>query len=773
MSTRGEKNTVSPPDESRTREALISATGKRRILGHAPYLAIIILVTFVPRIVPYTGSAFFNGNAVVVDPDACYHLRRAELFRHNLPQLPIFDSYLNHPQGAFPIWAPLYDLSLAGLWSLLDLSGLPSPLTGLLFLPPILMALACALIYRIGLSMWPDRKWLACGAALVPAVLPLTVSYSYLGNLDHHAAEMLCVVLFLSVFISNLTVLLENRRTRNVLSLGWRPGLVLGLGLLVEHGLLILEPLILLCLIVLYLRWRKASLWLWGGVIHAVAGLVILPFGLYNTLQGIHFTHSHFCLFHPLILLGAVLFFLTFWLAVLPSERLGLGYRILAISMGTTLVLFLAAVLLHEVVAGASYLAGSASGWMATIGETTSFFRLTPKQAVGLLSSQVSLLVFLLPIFWCLFLCMFLLHRRELKGPHWVLLCSSIIFTAIGLQQIRFLPYMALMLGLVVAFLLEALVRRLSSVFQVLVIASVLIIGFVPCFGEIGAKDLMSMTEFEDVYPVLQWLRQESPPTSHYLHPDETAEYGVLAEWSLGHYIKYYSHRPVLADNFSTHAADLGRINQFFFATDNDEAYALLDVNKVRYILCRDLPSMYQGMIFDPSMLEYVSDFDPKVSRIVFNPKIYPTVLCRLAWRYGGAFIDRENGIYYPPLDRMRLVAESKKKDETMPAPEVAQIKLFEYVPGVRLKVTGLPPDAGVALSAKIITPYGRTFPYVQLLESDKNGHLSATLPYPNEKKRAAYAKEYSLILGDRKKPLPNVTEQMVREGLALEVGWD
>ena len=730
MSTRIETDKISASDELPQRELNISSRGKQRILDHAPYLACIILVTLAVRIIPYTESSFLNGNAVVIDGDACYHLRRGELFRHNFPELPIFDSYLNHPYGAFPIWPPLYDFLLAGLWSLLDLIGFHSPLTGLLFLPPVLMVLSCAVVYRIGLRLWPQQKWLACGAALVPAVLPLTVSYSYLGNLDHHAAEMLGVALFIDTFTAGLISLRKHRGTKNIFSAVWRPGLILGFGLLVEHGLLILETFILLSLLLLHFKRRTASLWLFGGLLNAVAGLIILPFGLYGTIQGIHFTHSHFGLFHSLVLVGVTIFFLTLWIIALPSDRLRRSYRMCIAGTGVILVLVLAAVLLHEVTAGAGYLAGTSSGWLAIIGETTSFLRVPLKSALSLLFSEVSFLILLLPVFWWLSS----RHRHKISTPYWILLSCSLVFVGLGLQQVRFLIYLSLIAGLVLASVVEALMRKSTPAVQTIAFASILLIGYIPCFGKIGAKDLLLMTGFKDTYPVLQWLQEESPATSNYLHPDRPAEYGVLAEWSLGHYIKYYGHRPVLADNFGGHSSDPRRLNRFFFATDNDETYTFLDENKVRYILCRDLPSMFQSMILGKSMWEYVSNFDKFTGRITFNEKIYPTVLCRLVWRYGAAFIDREKNIYHPPLDRLRLVAESAGKDETMSTPEVARIKLFEYVPGARLLVTGFPPEAGIALSAKIITPHRRTFPYDQLLHADTNGYLSATLPYPTER---------------------------------------
>lgn len=158
------------------------AVRKTPISAHLPFLGVIVLVSLGLRILPHYGTTFTPDGPIVRDPDATYHLRRIELTLNNFPELPLFDSYINHPEGAYVIWPPLYDLVLAALWALVDLlPGSASPLTVLVFLPPLFMTLACGVMYRTGLRLWPGKKWLASAAALVPAVLPATLGYSYLG----------------------------------------------------------------------------------------------------------------------------------------------------------------------------------------------------------------------------------------------------------------------------------------------------------------------------------------------------------------------------------------------------------------------------------------------------------------------------------------------------------------------------------------------------------------------------------------------------------------
>ena len=674
---------------------------------------------------------------------------------------------MNYPFGAYIIWPPLYDLLLAGLWGLLQVFTDPaSSLEVVSFLPPFLMAVAVLVVYRISLTLWPGKRVLAFGAALAPSILPITIYYSYVGHLDHHAAEILCVVLFLFFFIRSLTKLSMNER----FSSSWLlTGLILGIGLLVQHGLLLVEAVLLVCTLPFVEKRTRSKIWPLGMAVNAAAFVVTFPFGLSYHLQGVPFAHTHFGLFQPLTTLGFALIYCTLWLILAAPIWLLRPWKNPARVFVTGLTFIYTLFLLEQTLAGTTYLARTWSGWQAQIAESHSLVRLSLTRALNEISQYMSWAVFLLPASWVI-----MLNRwRRLNPPEWILFLSTILFAIFGLLQIRFLPYLALLLGLILAYLFNWLQTSWRDAKFLPFFAAIgIAVSYVPCFTTIGERNV-PYDIYTEMEPILKWLRAKAPPDSLYFHPNASPQYGLLCDWNLGHYIQYYGHWPVLADNFGEHATDLSRLNQFFFSTENEDTYTFLDENRVTYILCQDLPSMFQSMILDLSMLDYVSDFDVSTGRIVFDPKMYPTALCRLVWRYGTSYIDRTNGIYHPPLDRLRLVAESKGRDETKRIPEVARIKLFEYVPGARLLVTEFPPDTEITLSAKIITPHGRTFPYIQLLNSGMSGHLSAILPYANEKKTGAYAKEYILSWGNQKMFLRPVTEQMVLAGLTVKAAWE
>lgn len=743
----------------------------KRFPSHLPYELLIVILVLGLRIIPYLDQIFVDSDPIVRDPDAVYHLRRAELIEHNFPQFPIFDAYINHPEGAYIIWPPLYDLFLAtSSWILNLLPGIFSPLIGLVFLPPLIMSLTCLVIYRIGIRLFPHRRWLAFAAALVPAFLPATLLYSYIGQLDHHVVEFLLIALFVNKFSASLELFPEETNSKKILRIGWLPGLFLGLGLLVQHGLLILEAVIFLTLILWYPR-RGAVVWALGGAINATAFLVTLPFGFLAHLGGVPLAHTHFGLFQPLALLEASLLCATLWIILKSGKGVSSAVSWMKIAAGSVLTLVLGIFLFNDVLTGASYIFRGWSTWQVQIGESQSIWGLPLKNVISQLSMQMSYMVIFLPLGWFI-----ILRRwRNSPSPYIVLLSATLIFTIMGTLQLRYLPYLALFLGLILVILVERAMqpkRRsiVSTVMPLLIIAS-----YYPCLKAVGAKDI-TFDVFEELHPVLLWLKENTPPASNHLDPRTSGNYGVLAEWSLGHYIQYYGQRPVLADNFGEHASNLSRVSDFFLAKDNDEAYNILDEHHVRYILCRDLFWTLRGVLLGDDIGGYIKNktlSSDSASQITFSPRLFPTVLYRLIWRYGSFSIDPD-GIYYPPLERLRLVAESEgSDDQIVGGTDIALVKLFEYVPGAYLEITGLPAGTKVDLLGYIYTPQGRKFPYLRIIKVDENGHLLLILPYPNVRSdNSSYIDEYKIKHGEETRILPLVTEEMVQSGKTYHLSW-
>ena len=160
-------------------------------------------------------------------------------------------------------------------------------------------------------------------------------------------------------------------------------------------------------------------------------------------------------------------------------------------------------------------------------------------------------------------------------------------------------------------------------------------------------------------------------------------------------------------------------------------------------------------------------------SEVIFSPRIYPTVLYRLIWRYGSAVTDQQ-GNYAPPLDRLRLVAESIGEDEQITSgPEIAQIKLFEYVPGARIELSGLSPGEAASITGIVHTARERWFPYMQAVRADSTGSVTFTVPYfTGREEGKSYVSRYTIRYNSREKVLSGVTEAMVLKGEKVRLRW-
>lgn len=66
------------------------------------------------RLVPWR-EFFVDGELLFFQNDAYYHLRRATLFLHNFPRIPVLDTYMAYPYGAECPWPPVYDMVLAAI----------------------------------------------------------------------------------------------------------------------------------------------------------------------------------------------------------------------------------------------------------------------------------------------------------------------------------------------------------------------------------------------------------------------------------------------------------------------------------------------------------------------------------------------------------------------------------------------------------------------------------------------------------------------------------
>jgi dolichyl-diphosphooligosaccharide--protein glycosyltransferase len=697
---------------------------KRRAALLIPLVLVALALTV--RIVPrWSHVVESSEEATIRDPDAAYHLRRAALIAENFPDLAVFDSYINYPEGAHVIWPPLYDAVLAGALTLCPAAqGTPGSSVAVAFLPPIFFAATVLVLFLMARRLWPGKLFLQTIAAGVPALLPASLPYSEIGQLDHHAAELLCTALFLHALANGRERLAQGAAAARTTIL---PALALAAALATQLSLVLLIGVAFGSILVAPRRtWRRgfeSATW-----IFALAGVVILPAALAYQQAGAPLRHYQFGLFQPALLLMAALASLGAHILCAGGSPLRRGLLVLAPAL---LLAALAARLMNETTGGLAYVFRQYAPWQGTIGESQLLFSPGIPAGIAELFTRLSLLVLALPFAWVP------LARRALAGDarRGILLVASVLFTVIGLEQTRFLPHLALLVGMAAATAAEPWLAppRRAPRGRTPLAALALAFALVPTLGGYGRDEEPDRT-YDRSRSVLGYLASSTPETSYHNHPARTPEYGVVAEWSYGHYIQRVGRRPAVVDNFGDHAGDPTRVRRFFLATDEDRALAFLDSVRSRYVLVRDLAASFQGIIPDEAaknrFVQRAVIASSGMGQVEFSPAVAGTVLYRLTMLNGGGRPGPE-GESVLPLAHFRLVAESEAMDTFASGLSVSAVKLYEVVRGARLRVTGLAPGEKAALLATVSSPRGRAFPYVALLQADAAGALEIVIPYP------------------------------------------
>lgn len=761
----------------------------------------VALLAVVPRVAPQWARVVEGGRAIVRDPDACYHLRRAERIAAEFPGLALRDAYVNPPEGAWVIWPPLFDLALAGVVVAFPSgAALPGPGVPAALLPPLLFAGAALALFVIARRLWPGRVGLALLAAGAPALLPANAPYTTLGQLDHHAAELLCVALSLLAFGDAAAGARGGRRggapegaggdgasgQRSALRSAWPAGAALAAALLVQLTLVVLVPLLFAPALVAG-RGARARALETAAAVALVALALVLPWGVAYHVAGVPYAHFRFGLFQPGLLAMAL-----FVAAGLRAAAAPVPSRVPRAALAAAAWLAaaaLAALLAPELASGVSYATRTFAPWQETISESRSLLSGGWRAAVQEVARTLSCLGFLAPAAAILF------ARDALRGDarRALLLAALLLFATIALLQTRFLAHLSLFVGLAAARVVAPLVARegngagveggairarsgSAGPARAAAVAGAILLALAPARRLWSARDEAAIA-FDRARPLLEYLAYaaKSPADSAFDRGarGDPPPPAVLAEWSYGHFIQYHGRHPAVVDNFGSHVGDPTKVRAFFLEADEGRALAFAESVGARYALVADLPSTFAGMIPDAAIIRrYLAQsrlVEPGLGEMRFTEEILPTLLYRLAQRNGGGVTGGEFD-YVPPLAHLALVTESV---ETLPdEPAVPLLKLYEIVPGARVRVEGLAPGAEALLLATIRSPRGRAFPYVARLRADAAGAVEVPLPYPTDAAPGrARAARCEIDLGGETIPITGITEEMVRSGAAVSAG--
>lgn len=678
-----------------------------------------------------------GGDVVFAFGDPYYHLRLALYSWTRFPGFLRFDSYLHHPVGAHVPWPPLYDLLVAGS-ALLVGGGVHTLELVAAWWPPLLGTLTTLAVYAAG-RITAGRP---CGllAALVYALLPASAVVSRVGYADHHAAVACLGSAWLALQLSSL------RRTRLAASAGL--GVVRAALVLTWSGsLAYLGAAEVAFVLVGLLAGRRAPLAFEAGSL-VLSALLLSPAAFASEGQlGGPFSALEFSWLH--VVACAVL---ALWAAACAALQAAGARRPARVLLGVA-----SGALLVAAVGAIPGVPGGLEAALDFLSRADVWGSANPEQ-VPLFSGAGSevwawylfgALGFALPLVPLALLALAVGRRDAALG----LLCGwTAAFAAMALLQVRFANDLAPSASVACAVLLleavQALARRrpvfeprvplAATLLALVLLAPAIRLHHLPALARTLAARGSAPPVATPEGSFLEFARQvrnATPETSGFLEPTKPAEYGILADPSLGHALHYVARRATPADNFGPYLGGDGfeATLRLLLSPPGDATLAQLRERGIRYVVTDWQPRWHRG-----SLLQRLHERDGRAQ--------------------GGQ----------PALAHFRLVAEGPPGGVPLGAPGPRGVsvpyKLFEVVPGARLAVRVAPGEhvsAGVTVSGA----KGRRFVHRVAAIADETGCALLELPYATVTDAPVRPQgPYRLRLGGSEVRI-DVSEREVREG--------
>ncbi len=699
----------------------------------------LFLFAFLVRVLPYnnvfhpTGLQFFGS-------DAYYHMRRIVYSLTNFPSVLEFDRYISFPEGARPIWSPIFDWSIAALlMPLREFLSIEELERVVVWIPPILGSLTVIILYHLARNFF---GWgTATLAGLFLAVLSAHFWYSQIGFVDHHAAVAPVVTLLLAVgmeFFRRSSDLAEGAGRARGISIAL--GVMLALALLVWPGTLLhvglLETALLVYLLTRTERDQAAAVAWEMTTAHATATLLLAPFALGNVW-------THWSLFSPVVLsnfqpwyfAAATLFSLACawsWSDHRRSGRTRTRRCASALAIG-------GAIVLASLALWPSVLIGVDEIWQwfareepfqKLVGESTPLFILDGRFTTRIALARLSGFVFLAPI--ALIATVVMARRRA----DWAAIAFFLWWTAgllaATLVQKRFFNSSSVPLALLFAISTSWAYRTLPNIrifasgrpMFVKALVACAAVGLViptltpyPLYLTNIYKTLLADGMLEvrpdtsrhlETVHLARWIRDSTPETSGWDDVNQIPEYGILAPWGIGHVLEYIGRRPTVTNNFGD---DIGReqflLAQEYYRVDESRALEIADRLNVKYVVATSNLGFLAQRPASDSILAALHQFDGSEYKVARNGS-------------------RD---WIPAMMQHRLIYEwmpnaSRAKDQF-------RFKVFEIVPGARL-VGRAAPGAEISLALSLETTQKRKFSYAARTTASEDGLYTLRVPYSN-----------------------------------------
>jgi asparagine N-glycosylation enzyme membrane subunit Stt3 len=684
--------------------------------------------------------AMGEGRWASMDPDTLYHARR--LARAPEGGVAGRDRLLAYPSdleagGAAIPWPPYYDLLLRcsrpSTWlgetgrseHVVDALDLEMHVASLSLL---FSALTSALLAFGAARIGGTSAGLCAG--LLHATTFGAVRYGALGNGDHHAfVSFLAALFFLFLGRALARVAGGTRSLAAPLAAGACAGALLGTWVASLLHVASAE-IVLACAVASSPPERRPALARVVLALHLGALAALAPALLGDPwLAERPFALVVLSWFQPALLACVAILCLPWVLPAGLSTRARIVASLAWIGLLAALVLVPGSPLRAELAEAIEW-AGASGEFMRWVNESQ------PLHSLAEIAKHLGGAIFVLPVA-CAWGIHELVRGRRIELAPWM--GAALVFVPLAFVQKRFaeaasLPC-ALLGGVFLAraaestpVLCEYALARTLALGLLAVLANPIVaattLRAMPTLGTISETEERSLHRGKR--ELCRWLAEHAPPIG------DPPEYAVLAQWDQGHLIEWAAGRPTVASNFGTY---LGRESftapaRFFLARDEEEAEAILDEHRARYVLltCRfrnDLTAMV-SLVHPGAEAEWLGRDDG-------SARWLGSVGARLLAFAGGPVVASEGDA----LSCLRLVHLSPAElvDEHAPGASgpVPIGWIYEHVLGARLEASALPGEL-LEVAQRLQYPgLSRELVWRSEARAGSDGHVRLRTPYCTE----------------------------------------
>jgi len=631
--------------------------GANRITG-AVIALLFGLSLFIRVYFPYS-KVFTDLGVRFSGTDAYYHMRLVDNFVHNFPNSMTFDPYTAFPTGIITGNTPFFTWLVGGTAWLLG-TGTPSQQlidTVGAYIPAILGVLVIIPVYFLGKALFSKTAGLI-SAGLI-AILPGEfLGRSILGFTDHHILETLLVTLIMLFLVLAMKSIGKNYITRRTIIYSLLAGCSLGIYMLAWYG----APLVFLIIgiyfaiqsVIDHLRNKNtAHLAVISTVMFVTTSISVL---LVPSILSIPL--------YPIIL--PAIFLLPVGLAALSwivrRQKLGTasyltslftlaGFSAIIVQVYNPTILFTLLSRLLKSLGTFTHPPGA----IQVILETQPILFPIGTFTFSIIWFNFATSIFLLPIAMVM-LGMLVIKDGERDKILLLVWCAIILIATLG--QRRFAYYLAINVALLNGYLLwqalkflkykcSGLRSYISQPVMGLAIIVMLALCFYPNIGySINLAKNGGYWVSNSWYTSLNWLKDNTPeplgnPDLYYKNYNGREQYeysenayGVMANWSYGHWITRISKRIPNAT-----PATWGWSLSYLTSQDTEEANEILDKTGTRYIIIdresvsNKLPAMITHKKRNPD--DFYRDYyyvlgSASIPLTLFSPAYYELMSVRL-----------------------------------------------------------------------------------------------------------------------------------------------